>query len=729
MTDEQRRLTFLRDNVEHLEEEKSALETLANALKTSSEDEVTKIINQLRNSPDVHIVAQSLRGRRSFSVSERPEGSVISNAAISTTDYDSTPTSPVDVFSRLEQYETLVRKITTASQADLSEIIRRLRSHDNISVILSSIQTESLLQVLSTRDYEVTPGIEADYSSREQMFGLVKGAHAANSSRAPDAHAPLVNQQPWTSVSNDFEFIEHLLSLYFSWQHSFFQSFPEKLFREDMVTGGTRYCSRLLVNALCATGCLLSRRPEARRDPNDPKTAGLDFFDEAVRLLNETRISSIPTIAALYLLCHVEGNRGQLSSLWMYSGRSSRMALDINLHLRSDKPSLEHPSAAASKEEAARVHAFWGCFIADQVTSFTLGRLPQISTNAITVELPPIDDEVDQEPWLAYDMPSGKRPGARSTTFNQVAALSKIVNSTLQMFFAPAQILSGTTLLDEYQKYLQWFSRLQDLVSSIDDAPPHILCLHMYYHAAVLLLFRPFLKAQFTESKVSPREVCRQSANAISDIFAQHRRLYDLVGIHTFQVHCLSTACTIHIINVPTISSTKYLTAACNSFQDLVHRNEWATGSLNIIKGLVQKWNIILPLEAETALYRNQDTISNFDFGSGSQSASSGAPSERGSAPSFSEKRALFRSPSSQVMQKRQRLAPRETGHQVMNYLFAPSPNQPAPLLGPMHTSTSAETEWNDELNMVAQGFDGLNFLGDDWFDPFMGFQGENSAL
>jgi hypothetical protein len=254
----------------------------------------------------------------------------------------------------------------------------------------------------------------------------------------------------------------------------------------------------------------------------------------------------------------------------------------------------------------------------------------------------------------------------------------------------------------------------------------------MYYYSAVLLLFRPFLKAQFTESDVSPREVCRQSANAISDIFAQHRRMYDLVGINTFQVHCLSTACTIHIINVPTITSTNYLTAACNNFQDLVYRNEWATGSLNIIKGLVQKWNIILAIEAETALYRNHNKLSSFSFGRGDpggRQLSSGEPSDDSrSAATLSEKRAFLLSPSSQVMQKRQRLAPRDTGNQVMNYLFAPSPNQPAPLLGPMHTSTSTDTELNDELNMVAQGFDGLNFLGDDWFDPFMGYQGESSG-
>lgn len=723
MTDEQRRLTFLRDNVEHLEEEKGALENLAYTLQNGTEEQVTEILNRLRSREDIHQVAQSLSGGR-FSA-ERGEGSVSGPSG----GYVSSPTSPIGDGSRLEQYETLIQNIATSSPPELNEIVRRLRLHEDVASILASLRSGTLLQVLSTRDFEVTPGIEADYSSREQTFGLVKGTgtHADDPGQAPDAHTPIMNL-PWTSVTDDYEFIEHLLSLYFSWQHSFFQSFPEKVFREDMVTGRTKYCSRLLVNALCAAGCLLSRRPGARRDPNDPKTAGLDFFDEAVALLNETRTSSIPTTAALYLLCHVEGNRGQLDSLWMYSGRSSRMALDINLHLRSDKLPNEQLTGSAHKEETARLHAFWGCFIADQVTSFTLGRLPQIPTNAITVDLPPINKEEDEEEWLAYDVPSGKRPGARSTTFNQVAALSKIVNSTLQMFFAPAQILSGSILLDEYNKYLQWYRRLPIIVSSIDDAPPHVLSLHMYYHAAVLLLFRPFLKAKFTESDVSPREVCRQSANAISDIFAQHRRLYDLVGIYTFQVHCLLTACTIHIINVPTISSTNYLTAACDSFQDLVHRNEWATGSLNIIKGLVQKWNIILPIEAETALYRNQEVLSSFDFGSGSGSQSSPS-SASGASVSRPEKRAHFLNPSSQVMQKRQRLAPRETSAQPMNYLFVPFPNQPAPLLGPIHTSTSADTEWNYELNKVAQGFDGLNFSGDDWFDPFMGYQGESSGL
>jgi hypothetical protein len=97
--------------------------------------------------------------------------------------------------------------------------------------------------------------------------------------------------------------------------------------------------------------------------------------------------------------------------------------------------------------------------------------------NAITVDLPPISEEDDKERWEAYDTPSPNKPGARSTTFNQVASLSLIVNSTLLMFFAPSKVLSGSLLLDEYNKYLTWHRKLPSIVAGIDDAPPHVLCL------------------------------------------------------------------------------------------------------------------------------------------------------------------------------------------------------------------------------------------------------------
>lgn len=45
-------------------------------------------------------------------------------------------------------------------------------------------------------------------------------------------------QRPqWTEVTTDQELIRHLMDLYFTWQHAFFQNFPEELFRSDFENG------------------------------------------------------------------------------------------------------------------------------------------------------------------------------------------------------------------------------------------------------------------------------------------------------------------------------------------------------------------------------------------------------------------------------------------------------------------------------------------------------------
>lgn len=170
----------------------------------------------------------------------------------------------------------------------------------------------------------------------------------------------------WTQVTEDREFIDHLLDVYFMWQHAFFQNFPEELFRQDYQSGNSKYCSRVLLNAICAAGCLLSDRPEARGDQNDPTTAGAGFFEEGMRLLNHSDRSSIPTIAGVFILSHVEGYRARLGAMWGLVGRSARMAIDLGLHLRNEKSTIEKMNGEELKYERCRIHAFWGCFVSDQ---------------------------------------------------------------------------------------------------------------------------------------------------------------------------------------------------------------------------------------------------------------------------------------------------------------------------------------------------------------------------
>lgn len=284
----------------------------------------------------------------------------------------------------------------------------------------------------------------------------------------------------------------------------------------------------------------------------------------------------------------------------------------------------------------------------------------------------------------------------------------------------------------------------------------------MYYHAAVLLLFRPFLRAKFTESAISPADLCRQAATSLSDLFARHLALYGATGVFTFHLQGLLAACTIHLINLPAIASAAALTAAAHSLTALVHRNAWALAALRLIRALVRRWGIVVPGELEAALYPS---------GVEEESPAADDSTRRESPPREPRSRAAPKRPatataaggscssgistgrtaaqsnaaSAAAVPKRPRLEARtDSGdgdessddsdgdapppplqRPNLNFLFAPFPNQqPAPLLGPIHTSTTPDPdlEWGeDEVRRVTRDFDGLRFEGDGWFDPFMG--------
>lgn len=89
MSEDQRRLTFLRENVEHLAEEKNALEALLWNLGNSSEEESAEILRRLRSGTDPYQLTQHIQAGRSLAQVRRdsvPGGS-------------STPCTLVSLFS------------------------------------------------------------------------------------------------------------------------------------------------------------------------------------------------------------------------------------------------------------------------------------------------------------------------------------------------------------------------------------------------------------------------------------------------------------------------------------------------------------------------------------------------------------------------------------------------------------------------------------------------------
>jgi len=93
----------------------------------------------------------------------------------------------------------------------------------------------------------------------------------------------------------------------------------------------------------------------------------------------------------------------------------------------------------------------------------------------VTVATPEVQFSDDEEPWQPYEVDVPGMPGARASVFYQCALLSRIINSTLMMFFAPSTKLTGDALLVEYHRYLQWKQKLPPNVASLDRSPSHVL--------------------------------------------------------------------------------------------------------------------------------------------------------------------------------------------------------------------------------------------------------------
>ena len=69
----------------------------------------------------------------------------------------------------------------------------------------------------------------------------------------------------------------------------------------------------------------------------------------------------------------------------------------------------------------------------------------------------------------------------------------------------------------------------------------------MYYHFAILLLFRPLIKLRIIGSSISPRDVCTQAADAIQGLLRSYSQLYTLRRTPSFVPYFVLTSSIMHL--------------------------------------------------------------------------------------------------------------------------------------------------------------------------------------
>ncbi|KAF7442573.1 pathway-specific nitrogen regulator [Pyrenophora tritici-repentis] len=429
----------------------------------------------------------------------------------------------------------------------------------------------------------------------------------------------------WTTVTDDPELVQHLISMYFCWHYSFFTTLSKNLFLAEFRSGKPlpgsgrkmQYCSPLLVNAMLALGCHFTSWPAARAIRDDSATAGDHFFKEAKRLIMEDDLHEVPaltTVQALALMSVREAGCGREAKGWVYSGMSFRMACDLGLNL-----GMHSKDTIDENEEDARRITFWGCFLFDKCWSNYLGRMPQLPNTNLTVPKFEVFPVEDAETWSAATdsglSQAHSQPSRTRAVALQISKLCEISSDLINSFYNPIDMDKVKGKQGELKKLSEihmrletWRRELPKELEPKEGGLPHMLVMHMFFQLLYIHLFRPFLKYNPNNSPlpahVSPRKLCTQAATMISKLLRLYKRSHGLRQICNICVYIAHSACTIHLLNLPEKNAKRDIIHGVKHLEEIAEGWLCARRTLGILSVLANRWKVEMPEEAAAVLSR-----------------------------------------------------------------------------------------------------------------------------
>ncbi|KAI5480235.1 hypothetical protein MNV49_001566 [Pseudohyphozyma bogoriensis] len=386
---------------------------------------------------------------------------------------------------------------------------------------------------------------------------------------------------------------QHLLDLYWTYVHphfpilykeSFMKQYRHSLSNPDSREPSTPSGSgKVPIVLLLSMFALAARYSDLEPTPADGKfwAAGQGYLEQARKVLNyDYGSSKLVTVQALLLMAYREIGTGAMSASWLFTGMAIRMAQDLGLFRDVEKWYL--PVQRFSHEEKqTRKRVWWGCIILDRYTSSYIGRPGTIHERDYDTSFPSEDEPDENEQWKPL-RPDGThwssppKPGSEAirvnltrypntkahtmSCFNAAGALAVIINRIIINIYAiRIRVLgqSSDTLLSLLDQSLaSWYLALPAHLTfdptSKKVPPPHVLSLHLQFYSALILLHRPFIPGQSSDTSPShfpSHSICTTSANAIASIITTFSKTFTLRQCPPFLVYPIFNAAVICVYN------------------------------------------------------------------------------------------------------------------------------------------------------------------------------------
>ncbi|KAG0645856.1 Nitrogen assimilation transcription factor nirA, partial [Hyphodiscus hymeniophilus] len=580
----------------------------------SSHEQSDQILDQLRDGESLEAIRNRLRDSASTSASahsvttysQLSDFQAISHAMESaqnagntslTAPYDASVNSLQSPVPVQQEYPSEPWTGTTTNQ-------RRNKSpHDESMEWTSEPAQQSIVGTWQ----EHTAGPEFNSSlqdARSRGQGVILGDRNESES-PPGVLIASYTRESWTAVTSDTQIVEHLLALYFGWEYPVFASLSKEHFMEDFRRGIPRYCSSLLINALLALGCRFSDHPVSRADPLDVKSTGDHFFAEATMLLeSEEDHRSLTTVQAMGIMSIREASCGRMKESLFLSGQSIRLAIEMGLHLEAEVGEEDNGARNEAEEvdDAVCQATFWGAFSLDEAWSLCTANLPHFSSRISLAVKPAILRHVEIASWIPYTDDGGPleqnciQPSNIRSVYKTFCELSEIIHLTLYTLYTPGSSVTSKALLDVYGQYIKWYDTIPDALRLGHNFTPSVLFAHLYYHFAILLLFRPFVKFSIVGSDVSPRDNCDQASRAITAIMKSYSELYTLHRTPSFVTYIVLASTTFHLAEVcNNESNTSSRGMLFENMADLIKMSTshgFAIQAMDAVRYLTSQWGM-----------------------------------------------------------------------------------------------------------------------------------------
>ncbi|CEJ59229.1 hypothetical protein PMG11_07860 [Penicillium brasilianum] len=549
-----RRKIAVKKTIQELTGYKSLLNTLLTTIRLSPQEEVSRIVELVKNNGSMQEIAQAVGSHATFP--------------------DSSQTA------RLHQ----------AHGEDLNHA-------DSLSNERSASISHSTTEPIgSSTSPEAEPNIESPRAALHPYARVTLESLC-------DIPLFRVPARPWTGVTDDSDLVSHLVSLYFTWDHPCAQFVDQGIFLDHMRRGdlSSEYCSPLLVNTLLSIASVYSDSPDVFSNPENEFSRGQSFFEEAERLLKpQEGLATLTNIQALLMML---SQQGKSSRAWWILRGAVQMAQDMGLFTF---PEVAHSSTEAMSPEMERVRAItaWGVFSLNLQLSMKLHKVANLARPVSRLNMGG-DDDFDWTPYprsnqINYTTKSALLPQIRQGLGELTDILVDIQEILHDKALRGSFHKSMTKAKVPYERLQQWLSRWPS-PSQIGPEPiPQLLILRIKCLQAVMDLLETLISRD-QECTMTPqlRRTWREQAEKMAQCLLLYRQSYGLKQVPSQVVDAVQSVLPVLVHQLDDSDDVRNaFTELCRFGIALSQKFQPTADTIHAIQLLAQRGVVKLPTEA-----------------------------------------------------------------------------------------------------------------------------------